>query len=384
VNPLTIKGITWQNPRGHDPLVAAAALWQKQRPAVRIEWTQQPWYEFENTILRSLAAGDGAFDFIMFDHPWTGKLAQEKWLVPWDELAEPSYIAELRRRVVPPSLESYELDGHLWGLPLDGACHAALYREDLVDIRTVPGTWEELRTWARAFRNPDGRSPLVLLVEGVLGHCLFLSVLAGLGHPAYLDEENPTCDRAAAEYALTLLRDLLSYCPPGSTHWGPWDIYDHLCTHDDVGYSPSIFAYVNYFTLPERGRLLRLGQVPSFAGKGPGRAILGGVGLGLARTFRHREAAVEHAIYLMSDDVQRDIFPAHSGQPAASAAWDDSTLNFQTNGFYAALKGNMAHAYIRPRYPSFHRLELDGGRALQRWWDNDASLEETLRAVRAA
>ena len=34
-------------------------------------------------------------------------------------------------------------------------------------------------------------------------------------------------------------------------------------------------------------------------------------------------------------------------------------------------------------YPSFHRLELNGGRALQCWWDDGASLAETLRAVRA-
>ena len=41
------------------------------------------------------------------------------------------------------SLASYRHSGHLWGLPVDGASHVALYRPDLLD-GPVPTTWPEV------------------------------------------------------------------------------------------------------------------------------------------------------------------------------------------------------------------------------------------------
>ncbi len=378
-----LRGITWQNPRGYEPLVAASAAWHAARPHVEVIWDQLPWYHFEEHILGSLAAGDGRYDLIMFDHPWTGTLAAERWLVPWNELVPPSYLDALRRRVVAPSLESYERAGLLWALPLDAACHAALARVDLVDPEGLPHTWEDVAVWARAHHRPPARYGLALSVEGVLGHCLFLSAMAGLGHPAYHDEENPTCDRVAAIHALTLLRGLLHFAPPGSARWGPWDIYDHLCRHDDVAYSPSIFAYVNYFGDGPRGNALRVSLAPHFEGHGSPRPILGGVGLGIAHTCPHLSDARDFGLFVMDDRTQRTIFPDHHGQPAAWSAWRDDEINSRTHSFYRDLAANMAHAYVRPRYPGFHALELGNGRTLQGWWEGERSLSDTLAALNA-
>jgi hypothetical protein len=59
-----------------------------------------------------------------------------------------------------------------------------------------------------------------------------------LGKPAYTDPERPTCDPDAARYVLETITDLLAFTPPGSTHWGPWDIYAHMIAQDDIGYCP--------------------------------------------------------------------------------------------------------------------------------------------------
>lgn len=379
-----LRGITWQNPRGYDPLVAASVQWMAAHPGDQIEWFQQPWYQFEETILASLAAGDGRYDLIMFDHPWTGKLAEEKWLIPWDQLVTPDYLDALRARTIAPSMESYEWGEHLWALPLDAACHSALLRSDLIERSSLPQTWEDLEAWASNQHRPPYRYGLVLSLEGVLGSCLFLSLMAGLGHPAYHDEENPVCDRAAAEYVLTLLKRLIAFTPPGSTQWGPWDIYDHLCANDDVAYCPSIFAYVNYFeSVSERGNALRLAKVPAFAGHDSGRAILGGVGLGIAHTCPDPGFAAEYGAFLMSEIIQHGVFPAHHGQPATLSAWTDPAINARVGDFYHDLRANMQHAYIRPRYAAFHQLELANGRALQAWWDDEAMLAETLQRLRS-
>lgn len=378
---ITLRGITWENPRGFDPLVAAATQWMETHPEVEIIWEQQPWYLFEEKILASLAAGDGKFDLIMFDHPWVGKLAGEKWLLPWDSLLGDEYVAALHQRVIVPSVESYVWNGRLWALPLDGASHAALYRDDLVTAAFLPQTWEDIAIWAKAHHSPPHRYGLVLSLEGVLGHCLFLSMMAGLGQPAFHDPENPACDSQAAEYVLRLLKELIQFVPPGSLQWGPWDIYDHMTQHSDVAYSPSIFAYVNYFAGQPHSQHLRLGTVPSFSETGAGRPILGGVGFGIAHTCQHVKEAAEYGRFLMSNPIQNELFTQHSGQPATKSAWQDKQVNQQRNNFYIQLNKNMESAYIRPRYPAFHALELRNGRILQQFWENKLTLNEVINQL---
>ncbi len=375
---ITLRGITWKNPRGYDPLIAASKIWTNKHVHLKIEWDQLSWYEFEHKILKSLAAGDGTYDMIMFDHPWTGKMAAENWLIPWETLSGDDYLHNLNQRVVSPSTASYNLYGHQWALPLDGACHAGLYRNDLADGNTLPKTWEGIAKWAESYHNPPYCYPLIISLEGVLGTCLFLSMMAGLGYPPYTDEHKPSCDRDAAAYVLTILKDLQLFTPPDSSSLGPWDIYERFCTSDDVIYSPSIFAYVNYFGKGARRENLRLCRVPGFDSGQPGKPILGGVGLGIARACRHIDEAKMFGEFLMSETVQRDIFPAHSGQPSTIAAWIDTEINQNFNNFYTDLSANMSTAYIRPRYPAFHQVELEAGKILQQWWDEDIPLSKIL------
>ena len=108
---------------------------------------------------------------------------------------------------------------------------------------------------------------------------------------------------------------------------------------------------------------------------------IGCVGIGIARATGNRDAATELAWFLMSESVQRDIFPKHSGQPATNSSWADPQIDLEHHGFYTALRENMEIAYIRPRYASFHALELRVGQALQGFWDDEASLKKTLKIL---
>lgn len=376
--PSRLRGITWENPRGYEPLLAATRIWEKEHPGLPVAWEQQPWYEFEQTILSSLERGDGRYDLIMFDHPWVGKLAEERWLLPWDELLGKAFVDSLHEHIVAPSTESYVWEGRQWALPLDAACHAGVYRSDLVHAEDIPADWESLEAWAGKRFRRGAFYPLVLNVEGVLGCCLFLSMMASLDAPAFHDREQPQFEREPAGRVLEILSGLLHYTPPDSHTWGPWDIYDYMGQRQDMGYSPSLFAYVNYFGQEPDQRNLRLMAVPTFQGYDAGRPILGGVGLGIAHTCRHKDFAARYGKLLVSDRIQREVFPRHFGQPAVRSLFADSSENARTHGFYHALSANMASAYIRPRYNGFHAFELKIGAILQRLWNREASIRETL------
>jgi ABC-type glycerol-3-phosphate transport system substrate-binding protein len=146
----------------------------------------------------------------------------------------------------------------------------------------------------------------------------------------------------------------------------------------DVGYSPSIFAYVNYFQGQPHSPQLRLDTVPVFTGKSVGRPILGGVGLGIAHTCTRQMEAAAFGKYLMDEETQYHIFPNHSGQPATRRVWADVDINMRANDFYRQLGENMKSAYIRPRYQTFHTLELRNGKILQQWWENKLTIDQVI------
>ncbi len=378
---VTLTGITWKNPRGYDPLVEASRSYENKTPDINIKWEQYPWYEFEHRILDDFKNKTGIYDIIMFDHPWTGTLCKNGWLLPWDDYLPNTYFRLLRRRVVPPSVESYNYKGKQWALPLDAASHCALYQKAKGLETTLPVHWEDIKDWATEAQKMGYKTPLVLSLQGVLGSCLFLSMMAAYGKPAFSNPEEENIHVPTAEYILTLLKELQVYCPPKSSKWAPWDIYEKFSANKDLLYSPSLFAYVNYLGTAHNGKQLHISRVPIFSHNKKSKAIIGGVGLGLTRSCRNIKAAVDYGTYLMSDLVQKEIFPIHNGQPAFKAVWEDDSINETVNNFYKDLKPNMDNGYIRPRYNGFHDVELAIGQTLQKWWDNEHSIGLTIKKL---
>ena len=376
---MELTGLTWLNPRGVDPLVATAAAWHGQHPSVRIRWEAFPWIDFEHRLLDSLFGDGSAYDLVMIDHPWVGSLAARGGLRAWDELGDPLTLRTLQEQVVAPSYQSYLWDQRLWALPVDAACHSGLIRRDLLDPTDVPGDWAQLADWARDRRGRTCPFPLVLSLSSVLGHCLFLALMQALDRPPYIDPRQPRCDSDAATRVLETVVGLLPFVPPGSTSWGPWDIYERMTREDVTAYCPQIFGYVNYFDARARRRL-RLIPCPRVEGHPPS-PILGGVGLAVTARSPHPEAAAAYARFTMSLGAQRDLFPRHHGQPSRAEVWEDPALNHAVDHFYRDLRPQMAQAFIRPRYPGFHEIELRNARVLQELWDGRATVAQTVRAL---
>lgn len=385
MSQVTVYGITWKNTRGYDPLLAGSVEWNLGHPGCQVVWEQKDWYEFEHAVIESLSGEDGRYDLIMYDHPWVGTLVDNDWLVAIDAAIGSQASRDVMERIVPPSAESYCVDGSYYAFPLDAACHVGISRTDIIDTAAIPPLWEELATWAKAVKSKSLPYPIVLSVEGVLGSCMFLTVMASLDAPAFRSLSVGDFDPEAARYALDLLRSLITYCPPNSTHWGPWDIYSAMATQPGIGYSPSIFGYVNYFKIEPYGRHLAVLAPPCFKGHSHSMPILGGVGLGLAHHARdrdHFDMIVDYAMFQASDDVQLRISVENNGQPAARVVWESPEVNLRFNNFYADSANAMKRAYIRPRYPGFHERELAIGQALQPFWDGVIDSSQVVCALK--
>ena len=128
--PVVLRGSSWDHERGHSPMVATAAEYERHcGGAVRIEWEPRSLKAFGMAHVEELAAD---FDLILIDHPHIGAMAESGAVVPLDELVDPDAIAELAEGSPGRSHQSYEYDGHLWALAVDAACHVAAWRPDLI------------------------------------------------------------------------------------------------------------------------------------------------------------------------------------------------------------------------------------------------------------
>ena len=63
--------MTWNHPRGLDPLVAHARMWEQSR-GVSVDWDARSLEDFEAFPLDELA---GKYDLMVIDHPHVGMAA---------------------------------------------------------------------------------------------------------------------------------------------------------------------------------------------------------------------------------------------------------------------------------------------------------------------
>ena len=133
--------MTWDHPRGYDPLVACSAVWEA-RTGVRLEWDRRSLQDFESFPVAELAE---RYDLIVIDHPHVGQITREQCLVPLDGGTD---VALLRKDYVGASLASYEWEGRLWALPIDAAAQVQAWRPDR--LASPPLDWVEMLELATA------------------------------------------------------------------------------------------------------------------------------------------------------------------------------------------------------------------------------------------
>ena len=66
---ITLKGLTWDHPRGYAPLLGGISEYEEQNPKIKIQWDRRTLREFgESPIEQYLAL----YDLLIVDHPFVG------------------------------------------------------------------------------------------------------------------------------------------------------------------------------------------------------------------------------------------------------------------------------------------------------------------------
>ena len=289
-----MKGMTWDHPRGYDPLAAAAEEWQA-RTGVRIEWERRSLQDFETYPVEELAR---RYDFIVIDHPHVGQVVREDCLAPLDLLATAEALAPIRAGSVGGSYESYEWNGRQWALPIDAAAQVQAW---------VPGRIETpVAGWSDLAALCDDRRLMIPLRSP---HALMsLFTLSGL-NGVTLNRDGPDLFPAEAERPLGLLSALAAAVDPACYAMDPIAVLEEMATSSS------------------RIAVSAMGADP--------------------------KAAAEFVLWVAGGDVQRGLYAASGGQPAHADAWSAEAVNRPVLDFYRATRSTLDAAWLRPRHDGY-------------------------------
>lgn len=366
---LVLRGMTWNDPRGLDPMLATAARWRELQPGVEIAWEARSLQNFESYPVAELAR---RFDLMVIDHPHVGQATAEGALVPLDRHLPADVLARLERESVGPSFASYRWDGHLWALPVDASTQVQAIRPDRLAVGAR--SWAEVTELARAGRLLwPLRAPHALMA--------FLSLAANQGTPCGAEPDR-LLPRDAGEAVLDRLIGLVAALDPACLELDPIQGLDRLALDPHAACIPLVYAYRNYQLPGYRARALRFVDIPGE--RGPSGATLGGTGIAVSARSAAVEAAVAHAAWLASAEVQRDLYARAGGQPGNAAAWDDPVLDREHHGFYRGIRATIEQAWVRPRHAGWMGFQLLGDAILRKGLTREIPPGACLDALDAA
>jgi multiple sugar transport system substrate-binding protein len=374
-----LRGITWDHPRGFEPLAMGAPSFTALHPDIEIEWSRRSLRDFGVQRVEMLAE---RFDLLVIDHPFCGLARASGCLIDLRTIFPGDFFAMLERESVGPSTRSYDFGG-VWALPTDAASQVASYRPDLLatlDFAQPPRSFDEVIRLGEAARRVGKYLAMPTCQSD--SACLVASLSANLCKPIR-PEGVDLLPPEVFEEVLGLIEKLVALCHPRSTDWNPINTYDAMSSGDEIVYVPFAFGYSNYSRLG-RGKPIRFTTI---AGPGPdpaAGAILGGAGCAISARCRDVEAAVAYMNWLHQPEHQAGAYFDYGGQPGIRAAWVNKEVDRVAGGFFSGTLETLDKAYVRPRFDGFihafehmgslvqRRLAGDGDRATLIRSSNDA------------
>ncbi|WP_105565733.1 ABC transporter substrate-binding protein [Microbacterium halophytorum] len=348
----TLRGITWDHPRGYDCVVAASTEYARATGVV-VEWEKHPLSAFEAAPIGELAS---RYDLIVLDHPHIPEAVALSALAPLDGAGHDDELAALAADSVGPGHATYAYAGHQWGLATDSAAQVALVRPDL--LPEAPTEWDDVFALARQGRVLWPCNPV-----HALSSLVTLAANAGAtpgSEPGVFLQEEP------ARAALELMHRLVELVPSDNLDQNPIDVAETLATSERYAYSPIAYGYVNYSRAGFRAHRIRCADIPR-GPRGVAGSQIGGAGIAVSASAGDVDEARAFAIWLASPDVQRGVYSANGGQPGYAAAWDDDRLNAETLDFFRGTRATLEGASVRPRFPGWPEFQRRAGE-----WTNAA------------
>lgn len=343
VGGTTLRGLTWDHPRGYAPLdaLAACSVW----PTAKVVWDRQPLECFESMPLEELCE---TYDLLVIDHPHLADAVAARGLVPLDGIFDAVELEVWRTQSVGPSYASYSHAGHQWAVPLDAATQVMAARADGPPPGSVT-TWEDVSRLAE-----DGQ--VALCVGGPHAFLTWTSHLLSAGAELADECHRPGyfVEATRGEESFRFLQQLFDHVDPDVALGNPIEVLEAMTYDPALALCPLVFGYVTY-SGRDREQLQAPNAVPLLFSDAPigtaGRrgSVLGGTGVALSARCANQDQAAVQIRRLMAPENQVDLVPASGGQPSAAKAWESDAVNDAAGDFYRHTRATIDESWVRPR-----------------------------------
>ncbi|HEX7849503.1 MAG TPA: extracellular solute-binding protein [Sphingomonas sp.] len=361
-----MRGMTWNHPRGYDPLVAASVEW-KALTGETIEWDQRSLQDFESYPVEDLAR---RYDLIVIDHPHVGQVAKSGCLLPLDEAIDRASLDGIAGGSIGGSYESYTWAGHQWALPVDAAAQVQAWVPSRI---AAPITdWNALAALVA-----EGRASLPLRPPHSLMSLFTLCGLSGVT----LDGSGNTLFPAEATRAYDLLATLAGQVDPSAYAMDPIDMLEAMADPGGkLAVAPLIYGYVSYAIDGFRPETVRFADIPAL-GHGPAGSTLGGTGMAVSAYAGNPTAAARFAAWVANGKAQRDLVARNGGQPGHADAWEADSVNAATHDFYRATRATLDRAWVRPRHDGYMPYQHAASERINQALRSGEPAEEAIAAL---
>jgi multiple sugar transport system substrate-binding protein len=365
---IVLRGMTWDHPRGYDPMVATARAYEADHPGISIRWEKRSLQAFADRPVEVMAR---EFDLMVIDHPHAGAVAESGHVVDLRTTVPPETLAALAEQSVGLSHVSYEYAGGQWALAIDAATPVASYRPERLD--RVPERWDEVIRLAEKKRVVWPVKPVDALMN-------FFNLAANCGFDVAKAKDrliDPSDGRVVLDAMLAVVRHL----PVDCLAMNPIEAYERLADDGGADYCPYAYGYVNYARTGFRRHLLRFADTPALGAEGPRGSCLGGTGLAISALCEHCEAALDYALWVASADCQKGLYFDSGGQPANAAAWDDDRCNALSGDFFRNTRRTLDRSWMRPRYDGYISFQDAGGEIVNACLAGSVSISAALEQL---
>jgi len=358
--------MTWDHPRGYDPLAAASRVWAEMGGET-IEWDRRSLQDFESYPVEQLAR---RYDLIVIDHPHVGQVADAGCLVALEEVCDPVTLSEIAAGSVGGSFESYNWSGHQWALPIDAAAQVQAWAPGRIEAPLTD--WDSVVALARR-----GGLTIPLRAPHSLMSLFTLSGLAGVTLPVDGEELFPEAMLPAYER----LAELAAAVDPVAYDQDPIAVLEAMGQPDSkLAVSPLIYGYVSYSLNGFRSQRIAFADLPAPNPKG---SALGGTGIAVSAFGTAPARAAKFAAWVASGLVQRGLYALSGGQPGHADAWEDNSVNALTADFYAATRQTLDNAWLRPRHDGYMAFQHAASERLNQALRSGEAATSTIAALNA-
>lgn len=343
---VTLKGMTWSDPRGYDPMIAASAAFSERHPEVTISWDKRSLQGFESTPIEELAA---EYDLMIIDHPHVGAVVDSGCLLPLDEWLPAETLTTLANETVGKSFVSYLLSGHQWAFPVDAAAQVQAHRADLGDCAVC---WADIVDAAR-------RGEVVLPLRPPHSLMCFYTLAANIGYPCGSDRTRLLPD-AVAMSVLTALKAVTDHIDPACYEMDPIAALDQLSEDGKASIAPLIYLYKGYSDRGYRNNRVTFSDIPTLGANGPIGSALGGTGIAVSSRTANPQVCADFASFVASSECQAGLYASSNGQPGNAIAWGSAKVNEPVLNAYSNTRMTHEAAWLRPRHKGYMAFQQTG------------------------